>query len=275
MPADRQPAFVPRTPLRSLAYRALLGSAHALDKAGNGCLFTAAGLLRRGELQAVSVDQYRVFNLSAVEVDAGLSPGEQQFYGRFLHGRDRVLLASCGTGRDLIGLQVRGYDVTGLEPIAELVDIARQHLARRGLSAPVMTGLIQTADLRGLYDVVIFSNGCYALLQGAASRIATLNRITTHLAPGGRVIVSYQPARQQSTLGRWLTRTSLRLTGGDWTPEPGDTFTRDLSVPGLMRYHHAFTCSEFARECEAAGFAVLADEDSDEGCRYAAAERRT
>ena len=271
MAADRPAPFVPRGRLRSLAYRALLASAHGLYKAGNGCLFTAAGLLRRDELQSASVDQYRVFNVSAVEVDAGLSPAEAHFYRRFLHPRDRVLLVGCGTGRDLIGLQTLGYDVTGLEPIAELVELARGHLARRGMAATIETGLIQTAELRGRYDAVIFSNGCYSLLQGSAERIATLLRVAKHLVPGGRVIVSYHPARHQSPMGRRLTRAAARLTASDWTPESGDTFSRDLLIPGLIRYHHAFTPGEFARECEAAGMTLVADERYDEGYCFAAA----
>jgi SAM-dependent methyltransferase len=234
----------------------------------------AAGLLRRDELQAATVDQYRSFNVSAFEVDAGLSHAETIFYGRFLRERDRILLPGCGTGRDLIALKLLGYEVTGLEPVPEVVAMAREHLARRGVSAPVETGLIQTAKLEGQYDAVIFSNGCYSLLQGASVRTATLRRVAAHLAPAGRILVSYHPARCQSALGRWLTRAVSRLSSADWTPEPGDTFSRDLFVPGLIRYHHAFQPGEFARECGAAGLAVVADEMFSEGYRFAAAERR-
>ena len=274
MVADRPRSFAPRSPVRALAYRALLASAHTLYKAGNGCLLIAAGLLRRDELQEVSVDQYRDFNVSAHEVDAGLSPAEQTFYGRFLRRNDRVLLAGCGTGRDLIALQLLGHEVTGLEPVAEVVEIARQHLARRGLSAALQTGFIQTAKLSGRYEAVIFSNGCYSLLQSSAVRIAALSRVAQHLAPGGRVIVSYHPATRQSRIGCWLTQTTARLSAGGWIPESGDTFSRDRFVPGLIRYHHAFGPLEFARECEAAGLTLLADEMFGEGYRFAAAELR-
>lgn len=274
MPGDRRATFVPRGPVRGLLYRALLASAHGLYRAGNGCLFTAAGLLRRDELQAASVDQYRKFNVSAIDVDAGLSPAEEYFYRRFLRARDRVLLAGCGTGRDLMALQVRGYDVTGLEPVAEVVALAKQHLARRGLVAPVETGLIETAELRGPYDAVIFSNGCYSVVQSSAVRVAALRRVADQLAPGGRIIVSYHPAAQQSRIGRWLIRAAARVSGADWVPERGDTFSRDVAVPGLVRYHHGFAPGEFARECDAAGLAVLADEQYSEGYFFAAAERR-
>ena len=275
MPADRSASFIPAGRFRGLVYRALLASAHGLYKAGNGCLFAAAGILRRDELKAASIDQYRRFNVSDIDVDAGLSPAEQHFYGIFMRPRSRVLLAGCGTGRDLIGLHVLGHDVVGLEPVAEVVALARRHLERRGITAQVETGLVETSALPGLFDAVIFSNGCFSLLQGSAARIATLRRVADHLAPGGRIIVSYHPARSQSRIGRWLTRIAARVSGSDWIPESGDTFTRDVYVPGLIRYHHAFAPGEFARECEAADLVVLADEPYGEGYVFAAAVRRS
>lgn len=271
MEADRPAPCVPRGGLRSLVYRALLSSAHGLYKAGNGCLFTAAGLLWRDELQAASVDQYRFFNVSAFDVDVGLSPAEQHFYRRFLRDRDRVLLVGSGSGRDLIALHSLGCDVTGLEPIPELVELARQHLERRGISASVQTGLIQTAEIAGPYDAVIFSNCCYSCIQGRQTRVDSLVRVSRQISARGRVIVSYHPAKSQSALGHWLARASARLGGVDWRPEPGDTFARDFQVPGRIRFYRAFEPKEFANECAAAGLTVLTDEPSDEGARFAAA----
>jgi SAM-dependent methyltransferase len=266
---------MPRGPLRGTSYRVLLRAAHAFYKAGNGCLFMAAGLLRRDELQSASVEQYRVFNLSVAEVDAGLTPAEQDFYSRFLRQGDRVLLVGSGTGRDLIALRVLGYDVSGLEPEPALVEIAAQHLTRRGLSAQMQTGLVHRADLDGPYDCVIFSNGCYSLVQGTATRIAMLARIAQYLSPRGRVIVSYHPGKPQSSFGHLLSRMAARVARADWTPERGDTFARDVYTPGLIRFHHAFAPSEFARECAAAGLRLLADDKYSEGYFFAAADSTT
>ena len=275
MPADRPPAFVPRSRIRWSAYRGLLTLAHALYRAGNGALFAAAGLLRHDELQGAAVAQCRAFNVAAADVDAGLSPAEADFYARFLGPGDRVLLAGSGTGRDLIALCLRGHEVTGLEPDPVVVAIAEAHLERRGVHAPILTGLIQTTELGGPYDAVIFSNGCYSLIPGAASRIAVLTRVAEHLAPRGRIIASYYPARPQSNIGRALTAITARAAGADWRPEPGDIFTRDADTPALVRYYHAFTPSEFAGECRSAGLVVVADELYGEGHAFAAAERRS
>jgi hypothetical protein len=269
-PEPAQP-FVPQSFVRSLIYRRLLAWADRFYRVGNGCVYAAAGLLRRTELQAASVYQYRDFALSSFEVDAGLTPAEDYFYRKFLHEGDKVLLAGSGSGRDLLALRRMGFDVTGLEPISELAELARQHLARCSLTATVRVGLIQAAELGGPYDAVIFSNGCYALVQGADLRVATLSRLATHLSSKGRVIVSYQPAGVHSHGGSWLARATARLARGDWRPEAGDTFSRDLSERTLVRYQHLLDATTFARECAAAGFRVLADEYFEEGCRMAVA----
>lgn len=275
MPAEGSGAFRPRSPGRRLAYRALLAFSHAAHKIGNGALFTAAGLLRRNELQAASVEQYRVFNLSDVEVDGGLTSSERNFYPRFIEPGCRVLLIGCGTGRDLIALQELGYDVVGLEPMIELVEIARQHLSRRHSAASVREGLVQTAELGGPYDAAIFSNGCYSLMPGAAERVATLRRVAEHLSRRGRIIATYYPYPPvpQSAAGQWLTRAAARLSGADWIPERGDTFSRDSALRDIVRYHHAFVPAEFAAECEQAGLQVIAHETSADGQMFAAAER--
>lgn len=260
--------------LRTILYRVLLASSHGLHKAGNGCLFVAAGLLRRDELQAATVAQDRRFNLSAFDVDAGLSLAEAQFYGRYLRAGDRVLLVGSGTGRDLIGLRRLGLDVTGVEPSAEVVAIAQQHLDRLGMSAPMLTGLIQSVQIRGAYDAIIFSNGCYSLIQGADARVSTLRHVAQHLRPIGRIIVSYPLRRTQSALGRWLTRVAARMSSAGWVPEAGDTFVPDVHTRGAIRYQHTFAPSEFARECEAAGLTLVVDGEDDDGYLFAAAERR-
>jgi 2-polyprenyl-3-methyl-5-hydroxy-6-metoxy-1,4-benzoquinol methylase len=238
---------------------------------GNGCTFAAAGLLRRDELQAASAEQYRDFCLSTAEVDAGLTAAEACFYRRFLRAGDRILLVGCGSGRDLLALSAMGYEVTGLDAVADLVELARRHLRRRGMSAGVAVGLIQTIELCGYYDAVIFSNGCYSLLQGSKVRVATLTRLAPHLSADGRVIVSYYPVHRRSRIGHWLACATAGTASVDWRPEAGDVFSRDLRQPALIRYHHAFEPSDVKQECEAAGFRVLADERYEEGYHFAAA----
>jgi SAM-dependent methyltransferase len=258
--------------MRSGLYRVLWACALGLHKAGNAFVFIAAGLLRRDELRAAGQEEWSTFNPSAADVDSGLTPDECQFYVRFLRRSDRVLLVGCGTGRDLLALRSMNYDVTGLEQIPAVAESARGHLARRGIEGTVQTGFIQTAELNGTYDAVIFSNGCYSYLHHSRERVKTLARIKAHLSADGRVLFSYLPFKRQSQIGRWLTRLAAVLGRTDWVPEPGDIFSAELTT-GVIRYEHDFEPHEFARECASAGLQVVSDVESRDLLRFAVATR--
>lgn len=247
--------------MRSFGYRLLWVCADLLQSTSNGCLYLAAGLLRRDDLRAASLARWAHFCTSVDEVDAGLDAWERRIYRDVLRPSDHVLLVGCGTGRDLLALRELGYDVTGLEQVPELVEMARRHLLRRGLTATVLEGFVESLNLDERYDAVVFSDGCYSSLPRSASRIATLTRVKTRLSPEGRVVVAYRGFSGQSRLSRLLTRISAGLVRADWRPEPGDTFSRDHLARRILRYEHRFRAGEFAGECAAAGLRVLRDEE--------------
>jgi SAM-dependent methyltransferase len=232
----------------------------------------AAGLMRRDDLQASSREEWRHFNSSDDDVDEGLTADERGFYTRFLRPGARVLLVGCGSGRDLLSLSALGFDVLGIDQSLEPVLDARRHLARRGLPGWAEAGDVATAHLTGQFDAVIFSSGAYSLLLGSRAREATLGRLRSHLLPEGCVLFTYFPLRRQSRMARWLTRTTGALCGADWRLERGDIFSRHTPGSHVLKYHHAFGPGEFARECRAAGFVLIADEDGSSALRFAAAQ---
>lgn len=253
-------AFAPAGPLRSFGYRLLWSCANALLSAANACLYLAAGLLRQDDLRAASQARWREFGLSVDDVSTGLGPWERRLYDSLLRPSDRVLLVGCGTGRDLVPLLELGYDVTGLEQAPELVDLAREHLARLGLQATVLAGSVESVDFDRSYDAVIFSPGVYSCLHHSASRVATLARIKNCLSHEGRVLISYYGFVPRSPLSVWLTRISAWLTRADWHPERGDSFSRDHIGGQILRYEYLFRPGEVAQECVAAGLSVIRDE---------------
>jgi SAM-dependent methyltransferase len=253
-------SFAPRGLLRALAYRVLWSGARTLNRAGDACLFLAAGLLRQDDLNTASRLYWPRYATSADDVDAGLEVWEHRLYSSLLRPSDRVLLAGCGAGRDLLALRELGYDVTGLDPMPELIDEAHKHLARRGLTSTIRQGFIETTDIDGTYDVVILGGCCYCYVPCSASRVATLARIKAHLSEEGRIVVTFAGLNARSRLAESMTRMVGCLTRGDWHVERGDTFSRGYLVPGLLRYEHSFRPGEVARECTEAGFRVVQDE---------------
>ena len=260
--------FAPSGTLRAHGYRVLWSCAEGLLKAANACLYLAVGLLRPDDLRTASQLRWRHFGTPAVDdVEVGLDAWERRLYGDVLRAADRVLLVACGAGRDLVALRELGYDVTGLEPTPELVNLARELVARRGLNVAVCAGFIETWNLDDNYDVVIFSSGCYSFVPQAASRVATLARIKTHLAPEGRIVITYLEFRQQSSLSIALMRASAGVANSGWRPERGDCFSRDHLARRVLRYEHAFRPGDVARECADAGLRVVRDEGMGSGLR--------
>lgn len=240
-------------------YGLLYRSSELFHRTGSACEYLAAGLLLRRDLRAAMGMQFRGFASSADEIDEGLNPFEMRVYCRWLPPSGRILLVGSGAGRDLLGLARLGYQVTGVEPLSDLVETARSHLARCRVSASVTLGSIETVDLDSQYDAVIFAPACYSNIQSSSVRVGTLSRLRSHLSPGGRLIISYIGSVSRSRVAVALMRISTRLAAADWKPEPGDAFARYHESHGNLYFEHVFRRGEIAQECAAAGFRV-ADE---------------
>jgi len=247
-------AFGLAGPIRGVAYALLWRCANGLQRAGNACLLVAAALQRPADLEAANETHWR--SLSSDDADGGLETWEQRLYDRALRPSDRVLLAGCGTGRDLVALVERGWDVTGLDHSSEIVGLAREALARRGLTARVIDSFIESAELDAHYDVIVLSGGTYSYVQGSARRVAMLGRLASHLSAGGRFVITYGGTTPRPTLASRLMSTVAGVTRAGWRPEPGDSFTRSYLVPRCLKYEHLFAPGEVARECAEAGLRV-------------------
>jgi SAM-dependent methyltransferase len=251
--------FVPAGSIRSLGYRVLWSCAQAFHRAGHACMYAAAGLLRKDDFRAASRLLWAEYGTLVEDVDGGLEAWERRLYDTVLRPPDRILLVGCGAGRDLLALRELGHEVTGLDPTPELVDQARRHLARRGVTATIREGFVETVDLGDQYDLVVLAGNCYSFLLSAASRIATLTRIKAHLAPQGRVVITYTGAVRRPPISIHVTRIISRMARADWRPEEGDSFSRDYLKHRLLRYEHMFGPGEVERECAEAGLRVVRD----------------
>jgi SAM-dependent methyltransferase len=253
--------------VRGLLVASLVGLARALDRGVTVCSALAAGLLRFDALGRHTGENWRHFGTTQTDADmeAGLFHWEQGFYRRFLREGERVLVVGCGSGRDLLPLLEQGYKAEGLEPVAVCADLARERVARRGFTAPVHTADIATAALSGRFDAVIFSWLCYSYLPTRPRRVATLARVRQHLAPDGRVLISYVLGEPPPRRLPWhLARLASRLSRTDWRPEYGDVF---MARPDTRRIHyeHQFQPAEIEAEAHDAGYEVAFHDQSADG----------
>jgi ubiquinone/menaquinone biosynthesis C-methylase UbiE len=127
---------------------------------------------------------------------AALRPGE------------RVLEVGCGTGevaqraRARVGLA--GH-VSGIDPSAQMIDVAQRKSVRAGLDMDYRVGAIEALPYPDAsFDVVLSSLMMHHLPDGLKS--AGLVEVRRVLEPGGRLlIVDFKRPR------RWLSRLAMRL----------------------------------------------------------------
>ncbi len=96
-----------------------------------------------------------------------------------------VLDMGCGTGLLACGLAARGHRVTGADPAAAMLAVAR------GQPGADQVRWIQT-DAAGLsvptrFDLIIMTGHVFQLLLGDGDVRAALGTLRRHLAPGGRI----------------------------------------------------------------------------------------
>ena len=96
-----------------------------------------------------------------------------------------VLDLGCGTGGHVVPLALRGYEMTGVDRSAAMIDRAAAKVLESGTGADLVVGDIRASDLGRTFDAVIsmFAVVSYQLADAdAAAVFATARR---HLRPGG------------------------------------------------------------------------------------------
>jgi SAM-dependent methyltransferase len=256
-----------RRRVRGAAWGVLYGAGRLFQQAATACFWAAAGTLTLEDLRRAAVRRWREYAATQPDADDALMDWEEQFYGRFLRPGERVLLAGCGSGRDLIALVERGFTVEGLDPVAECIEQARTRLAKRGMAAPLHVAWLEdAAPPPGPFGAVVLSWFCYGYIPGAAARVRTLRALAERLTPDGRILVSYLTAGKppRPVLIR-LARLVARLSGSDWRPEDGDSIVLTDRRPDGACFEHFFRPGEVEAEGRAAGLRLLHDEPSPYG----------
>ena len=258
--------------LRTGLFTGLYHCGRTFQRAATLWFYAAAGAVRLADLRAaierewdkVGASHWEDYNWSC------LMTWERNFYLRFLKPDDRVLVVGCGTGRDLLALLERGYQAEGLDVAPGCTATAGRLLRQRGYEVPLYTGAIEAIELPGRFDAFILSWFCYSYIPQSETRIHVLRKLREHLNPGGRILVTYAPAK---TLPRRLpirlTQLVAWATRSDWRPEYGDHLT--IHDRHNLHYEHQFTREGLEGEARAAGLSVAFHARGDEGTAVLAA----
>ncbi|NVM43324.1 MAG: class I SAM-dependent methyltransferase [Candidatus Lokiarchaeota archaeon] len=150
------------------------------------------------------------------------------------NGIRRVLDLGCGTGRHLLFLLKKGFEVYGLDGSPSGIEIAKNWLAEENLSSELVCQKIEHKFpyIDGFFDAVISIQVMHHNLMKDV--LFTVNEIIRVLKPGGHMFLTF-PLLQgfyinKQDMKRVETRTYIPLTG------------QEKGLP-----HHFFTVSEIKR----------------------------
>ena len=104
----------------------------------------------------------------------------------------RFLDLGCGTGRALIALGRRGFEVTGIDLSPRMLEIARRKTAEAGvMPAALVEGNIAdlpVAQLRPPYDYAACLFATLGFVRGHENRMRAVRQAASLLRPGGQYV---------------------------------------------------------------------------------------
>ena len=220
--------------------------------------YIAASTLMLGELQEGVRSAWQEFNPRDEDIEEGLFLWEKDCVQRFIPASAHVLVAGCGSGREIVALIARNCRLTGIDPAGSALSLARSYLGRHSLSATLIEGFVEDIPIDGQFDAVLFSWTSYSLIPCASRRTAALRKIADHLKPGGRVILMYDTLPRPHRFMISIARVVGSLARSDWRIEQGDYLTRKrFHGQEFYSFLHAFIPEEIERESAAAGFRIV------------------
>lgn len=123
----------------------------------------------------------RTYDLECDEVDEELPLIEH--WARALGGP--VLDVACGTGRTALRLAARGYLVTGVDLVPEMIAHARQKAAAQAVSVEWVVADARTLHLQRQFRFAYMVGNAFQLFLTRADQEALLARVREHLHPEG------------------------------------------------------------------------------------------
>ena len=128
-----------------------------------------------------------------------------------------VLDVGCGTGRLLLDYLSQGIDIDGMDISPEMLDLCRQKAEAIGLKPALYESPMESMRLPRHYQTILVPSSSFQLVLDPSSADAVLQRLFTHLLPGGTLVMPFMLLwkRGESFVWSWhQTGEKVRLGDG-------------------------------------------------------------
>jgi SAM-dependent methyltransferase len=118
----------------------------------------------------------------------------------------------CGSGRFLLPLLARGFDIDGVDASPFMLEACRRRAAQQQLTPRLLSAQkLEALELSRRYALAFIPAGSFGLITGESQAREALRRLHAALVPGGKLVLEIdRPAFETSTSwpwgGRWLKR---------------------------------------------------------------------
>jgi SAM-dependent methyltransferase len=103
-----------------------------------------------------------------------------------------VLELGCGTGRVLVPLLARGFDVTGIDTSTDMLDRCRATCKARGLDPHLYEQSMLDFDLPQRFGTALLLSGSLGLFVSEQDIHSMFQQVMAHLEPGGLFIYEFE-----------------------------------------------------------------------------------
>ena len=153
-----------------------------------------------------------------------------------------VLELACGSGRLLLPLAEEGYEVTGVDTSATMLDLARQRLAYAGVESrcKLVQQDICSLQLEQKFRLAFIALGSFAHIYSRKQQQQALAAVRAHLSPGAMFVIDIANAD-----ARYLENMSGQvLHQGTWQGDDGAILTHLVS-PASSNTRHLLELTHF------------------------------
>jgi trans-aconitate methyltransferase len=146
--------------------------------------------------------------------------------------------AMCGSGRFLLSLLARGFDLDGSDSSPQMLAACRTRATARGLDPVLYEQPLQTLALPRRYRLILIPGGSFSLLTDPDHVRAALSRLHDRLVPGGTLLLEVMRFQEQPTLTNTVgERWARRVDGSSLRFQWRDSY---LAGERVSTHHHRY-----------------------------------